>query len=353
MFKKSTLMKVFSAFLLSLMILSGCSYRDSNNSKDKESLPLTDTEFYMGTVISISLYDHKDQKIIDEAFERVKAIEAQLSINEEGTEIDKVNEAAGKNPVKVSEDSFTNIKKGLEYSKETEGTFDITIGPLVKLWSIGLPEAKVPTEEEIKTAMSLIGYDRVLLDEEKQTVFLQDEGMMLDLGSIAKGYTADVIGEILKSHGVQNALIDLGGNILSLGENPEGRPWKIGVQNPEDTRGEIIGYVSVENKSVVTSGIYERFLEQDGKKYHHLLNPFTGYPYDNELMGVTIISDKSIDGDALSTSVFSKGLQGGIEFIETIEDVEAIFVTKEKKIYLTSGLKDNFVITNNSFIIEE
>ncbi|WP_426348861.1 FAD:protein FMN transferase [Alloiococcus sp. CFN-8] len=353
MFKKSTFIKVISASLLSLMLLSGCSYKESKEAEEKDNTPLTKTEFYMGTVITISLYDHKDEKILDEAFERVKSIEAELSINAEGTEIDKINEAAGKEAIKVSEDAFTNIKKGLEYSKETEGTFDITIGPLVKLWSIGLPEAKVPTEEEIKAAISHIGYDKVVLDEDKRTVFLQEEGMMLDLGSIAKGYTADVIGELLKSHGVENALIDLGGNILALGENPEGRPWKIGVQNPEDTRGEIIGYVSIENKSVVTSGIYERFLEQDGKKYHHLLNPFTGYPYDNELMGVTIISDESIDGDALSTSVFSKGLQGGIEFIETIEDVDAIFVTKEKNIYMTSGLKDNFVITNNSFTIAE
>lgn len=352
MFKKSTLMKVISASLLSLMILSGCSSKDRNDSAEKDSSPLTETEFYMGTVISISLFDHKDKKIIDEAFERVKSIESQLSINEEGTEIDKINEAAGIEAVKVSEDAFTNIKRGLEYSKKTEGTFDITIGPLVKLWSIGLPEAKVPTEEEIKAAINYIDYTKVELNEEEHTVFLEEEGMMLDLGSIAKGYTADVIADLLKSHKVENALIDLGGNIFALGQNPEGRPWKIGIQNPLDTRGEIVGHVSVKNKSVVTSGIYERFLEQDGKKYHHLLNPFTGYPYDNELMGVTIISDKSIDGDALSTSVFSKGLQGGMEFIEGIEDVDAIFITKENKIYITSGIKDNFVITNNSFTLE-
>lgn len=173
--------------------------------------------------------------------------------------------------------------------------------------------------------------------------------MKIDLGGIAKGYTADVITDILKENGVEHALVDLGGNIYALGNNPEGRPWKIGVQNPFDSRGKIVGYVPVENKSVVTSGIYERYIEKDGKKYHHILNPFTGYPYDNELAGITIISDKSIDGDALSTSVFSKGLEGGMKFIEKLPNIEAVFVTKDNKVYITSGLKNTFKLTNEEF----
>ena len=344
-------MKYIAVALLSLTILSGCSSKDSNNLAQGDSKPLKESRIHMGTIVSVTLYDHKDTKIIDEVFKRVEDLESKLSINAEGTEIDKVNEAAGKEAVKVSEDAFLNIKKSLEYSRASEGSFDISIGPLVKLWSIGLPEAKVPTEEEIQEAIKLIDYTKVHLNEEERTVFLEEEGMMLDLGSVAKGYTADVIAEILRSHGVKNALIDLGGNVLALGENPEGRPWNIGVQNPEDTRGEIIGHLSVENKSIVTSGIYERYIEHDGKKYHHLLNPFTGYPYDNELMSVTIISEKSVDGDGRSTSVFSKGLQGGLAFVEGMEEVEAIFITKDRKVYTTSGLKDNFIITNTDFTL--
>ena len=352
MIKKSTLMKVVAGSLLSLMILSGCTSKNKNEAADGDSTPLKETQFLMGTVITVTLYDHQDKKILEEAFDRVKDLEAKLSINSEGTEIDKVNEAAGKEPVKVSEDAFLNIKKSLEYSKSTGGSFDTSIGPLVKLWSIGLPEAKVPTEAEIKEAIKHIDYTKVQLNEEERTVFLQEEGMLIDLGSVAKGYTADAIAEILRAHGVKNALIDLGGNVLALGQNPEGRPWNIGVQNPESERGETLGIVSIENKSIVTSGIYERFIEQDGVKYHHLLNPFTGYPYDNELASVTIISDKSVDGDGRSTSVFSKGLQEGLKFVEEMEDIEAIFVTKDRKVYTTSGLKDNFVITDNSFTLE-
>ncbi len=347
---KSLAIKVLSLISV-LFILSGCSVPKEKAPTDNSS-PLTDTEFFMGTVISISLYDHKEQSILDEAFDRVKSIEEELSINAEGTEIDKINEAAGSEWVKVSQDAFINIQKGLEYSKLTDGSFDITVGPLVKLWSIGLPEAKVPTEEEIQAAKALINYENVQLNLQENSVFLKEKGMKIDLGGIAKGYTADVIAEILKAKGVKNALIDLGGNIYALGQNPEGRPWKIGVQNPLDTRGEIIGYIPVENKSVVTSGIYERFIEQDGVKYHHILDPTTGYPYDNELMGLTIISDKSIDGDALSTSVFSKGLQGGMSFIENIKDVDAVFITKDNKVYITSGIKDIFKLTNSSFTLE-
>lgn len=338
--------------LLSLIItaslFNGCN--KTPTVKDSPSNePLSKTEFFMGTVVSISLYDKKDDKILEKAFNKVKQIESELSINKEGTEIDKVNNAAGKEAVKVSKDAFINIEKGLEYSNLTEGSFDITIGPLVKLWSIGLPEAKVPTEEEINKTKPLVGYKDLEINKSDNTVKLKKPGMKIDLGGIAKGYTADAITDILKENGVEHALVDLGGNIYALGNNPEGRPWKIGVQNPFDSRGKIVGYVPVENKSVVTSGIYERYIEKDGKKYHHILNPFTGYPYDNEIAGITIISDKSIDGDALSTSVFSKGLEGGMKFIEKLPNIEAVFVTKDYKVYITSGLKDTFKLSNDEF----
>lgn len=346
--------KIFSLIItISIVsILAGCSpkaTKDPSSSKD----PVAKTDYFMGTYVKITLYDHQEEQTFTEVFDRVKQIEERLSINEEGTEIDKVNEAAGVNAVEVSEDAFINIKEGLEYSRLTQGSFDITIGPLVKLWSIGLPEAKVPTQAEIEQVLPLTNYQDVVLDEEASTVYLKNKGMMIDLGSIAKGYTADVIAEILKEKGVQSALIDLGGNVFALGSHPEERPWNIGIQNPYSNRGEIIGYLPIENRSVVTSGVYERYIEQDDKKYHHILNPLTGYPYDNEILGVTIISDKSIDGDALSTSVFSKGLQGGMEFIETQSNIEAIFITKENKVYLTSGIKDSFVLQDNSFTITE
>lgn len=325
--------------------LIGCT-----NSND-DSKPLSKTEYFMGTVVTVTLYDNKSEKIIDKAFEEVKKIEQLVSINMEGTELDEVNNNAGIKPVKVSDDTYNIIKKGLEYSSLTNGSFDITIGPLVKLWSIGLPEAKVPTIEEIKEKIQYINYNDVELNNSEKTVFLKKPGMIIDLGGIAKGYTADVIAQTLKDEGVEKAIIDLGGNIYALGEKAENTLWRIGIQNPDQTRGEIVGSINVKDKSIVTSGIYERFIEQDGAKYHHILSPKSGYPYDNEIAGVTIISDKSIDGDALSTSVFSMGITKGLEFINSLPDTEAIFITKDHKIYLTEGSKEIFKLTNDDFQI--
>ncbi|MFR4996765.1 MAG: FAD:protein FMN transferase [Clostridium paraputrificum] len=325
--------------------LIGCT-----NSND-DSKPLSKTEYFMGTVVTVTLYDNKSEKIIDKAFEEVKKIEQLVSINMEGTELDEVNNNAGIKPVKVSDDTYNIIKKGLEYSSLTNGSFDITIGPLVKLWSIGLPEAKVPTIEEIKEKIQYINYNDVELNNSEKTVFLKKTGMIIDLGGIAKGYTADVIAQTLKDEGVEKAIIDLGGNIYALGEKAENTLWRIGIQNPDQTRGEIVGSINVKDKSIVTSGIYERFIEQDGVKYHHILSPKSGYPYDNEIAGVTIISDKSIDGDALSTSVFSMGITKGLEFINSLPDTEAIFITKDHKIYLTEGSKEIFKLTNDDFQI--
>lgn len=341
---RTKLLGLLIGFFL-IFSLIGC-----NDNKDNAK-PLSKTEYFMGTVVTVTLYDNKDEKIINKAFEEVKKIEQLVSINMDGTELDEVNNNAGIKAVKVSDDTYNIIKKGLEYSNLTDGSFDITIGPIVKLWSIGLPEAKVPTSNEINDKLQYINYKDVELNDSEKTVFLKKPGMIIDLGAIAKGYTADVIANILKEEGVNKAIIDLGGNIYALGEKSENTPWKIGIQNPDQSRGEIIGSITVQNKSIVTSGIYERFIEENGKKYHHILSPKTGYPYDNDIAGVTIISDKSIDGDALSTSVFSMGVQKGLEFVNSQPNIEAIFITKNQEVYLTKGAHELFKLTNEDFKI--
>ncbi|MGL5378695.1 FAD:protein FMN transferase [Clostridium sp.] len=326
-----------------LSFITGCSKNNEPTS------PISKSEVLMGTVVKVTLYDTDDTSILDAAFERVKELENILSINTTGTLIDKVNESAGISPVKVDEDTFSIIKKGLEYSNISNGLFDITIGPLVKLWSIGLPEAKVPTIDEISNTLPLINYKDVVLDEQDKTVFLKNPGMMIDLGGIAKGYTADELSKLLYDKGVESAIIDLGGNIFTHGKKISGDEWRVGIQNPFSDRGDIIGSILLSNKSVVTSGVYERYLEQDGVKYHHILSPVTGYPYENDLAGITIVSDTSIDGDALSTSVFAMGLTEGFKFIESMDGIEAIFITKENQIYITPGLESIFKLTNEDF----
>lgn len=337
--------------LLSLSILFVFSFTLISCGKEKVSDPLSKTNFFMGTVVTITLYDNQDEAIINKAFDRVKEIESLVSINTTGTELDKVNDNAGIAPVKVSNDTYTIVKKGLEYTKLTNGAFNIAIGPIVKLWSIGLPEARIPEQYEIAEKLNYIDYNNLELNDNDQTIFLKKKGMLIDLGGIAKGYTADQISLILRNEGVTSAIIDLGGNIYALGKKAENTPWKIGIQNPSLNRGEIVGSIQVENKSIVTSGIYERFIEDGDKKYHHILSSETGYPYENEIAGITIISNTSMDGDALSTSVFAMGVEKGLEFVNSQKDIEAIFITKNNKIFLSDGMQEIFKLTNQDFKI--
>ena len=332
--------------IFSLAILGGCS-------KDNKSTePLSRSEVLMGTVVTVSLYDSNDEAILDKVFNKVKDLESILSINENGTLVDEINEEAGIKPVKVDNDTYNIVKKGIEYSNLSNGLFDISVGPIVKLWNIGLPEARVPSQEEIDEKLPLIGYSDIEIDDTNKTIFLKRKGMIIDLGGIAKGYTADVISNILTEEGVKSAIINLGGNVFAHGSKVNGDDWKIGIQNPFTERGGIIGTITTSNKSVVTSGIYERYIEQDGVKYHHILSPFTGYPYDNEIAGITIVSDKSVDGDALSTSVFAMGVEKGMEFVNTLDGIDAIFITKDYKVYITDGLKSIFTLTNSDFTLE-
>ncbi|GAA0068677.1 FAD:protein FMN transferase [Clostridium sardiniense] len=341
--------KVITFFITTILIISlvGCTKEKSKDTKLKD--PISRTELFMGTAIKITLYDGGSEEILDKAFKRVIDLEDLVSINKSGTEIVELNKNSGINPVKLSDDSFNIIEKGLEYSKASKGGYDITIGPLVKLWSIGLPEAKVPNENEIKEAIKHVDYSKLKINKDTNEVFLSEKGMMIDLGSIAKGYAADEIVELLKEEGVTEAIVDLGGNIYALGKKEGNKNWKIGIQDPNTERGNVVGMVETYNKSVVTTGVYERFIEKDGVKYHHILNPKIGYPYKTDIAGVSIIADKSMDADALSTLIFTKGLDEGIKFIETLDGVDAIFIMNDRKVYITEGVRESFKLTNESF----
>ncbi|NEU05447.1 FAD:protein FMN transferase [Clostridium senegalense] len=330
----------FTFVILSILFLAGCSKTPSE--------PLSRTELIMGTVCTVQIFDSKDSTILDECFNKLTDLENLVSINKENTELDKVNAMSGKSAVSVSDDTYNIIKGGINYSSLSDGNFDITIGPIVKLWGIGTDSARVPSDAEINEKKSLINYKDVILDDSNKTIFLKNPNMIIDLGGIAKGYAADVLTDILKKHNVNSAMINLGGNLYILGNKEDGNKWRIGIQDPNESNS-TVGNLLVNDKSIVTSGVYERFFEENGKKYHHILNPKTGYPYENDLLGVTIISDKSVDGDALSTTTFALGCDEGLKFINSLENIDAIFITKDNEIYLSDGLKDNFNVTNANY----
>lgn len=336
-------------FLLSLtFILAGCS-----QAPEPEEVPPSGENtpyIFLNSVLDMNILDDdKDvQAIKADIFERVQHLEELMTMRSETSEVSMINAAAGIEPVQVSDETFEVIKASLYYSEISEGNFDISVGPLVQLWGIGTDSPRVPEQQEIDQALSYIDYRDIILDEEAQTVMLAREGMMIDLGAIAKGYVADKITDLLIENDVESAIINLGGNVYIHGDK-DGADFRIGIQNPFDTRGDFIGIYQGSDKSVVTSGAYERFFEQGGKSYHHILSTETGYPVDNEIASTTIISARSIDGDALSTSVFALGADEGIKLIESLEDVDAIFITKDKEIYLTKNLKDRFTLTDTEY----
>ncbi len=228
------------------------------------------------------------------------------------------------------------LERGLHYGKISQGAFDITIAPVSSLWDFKGEKKEAPRKEQIREAVGKVSYENISLEE--GAVVFKEPGMALDLGGIAKGYIADALKEYLTEHGVESGIINLGGNILCIGKKPGGEPFRIGIQQPFADRNETVAAVQAEDLSVVSSGIYERYF-QDGEDvlYHHILNPKTGYPYDNDLMAVTILSQKSVEGDGLSTTCFSMGLEKGMAFIDSLEGVEALFITRDEKLHQSRG----------------
>lgn len=341
-------MKKIILFILSISLIlgiTGCS--------NKEIAPVSRETFALGTIIDFRVYD-KDQdssnKVIDECIKRIKDIEQKLSVNIEDSEVTTVNKNAGKQSIKVSDETMYVAKKSLEYSNITKGKFNLTVYPLVNLWGIGTENARVPSQSEIEGAIRNIDYKDAVLDEAKKTIYLKRENQGIDLGAIAKGYVGDEIKKVFIQNDIKSAFVNLGGNVMAYKSKLDGSKWRMGIQNPLQPRGQYLGIVSVEDKSIVTSGNYERYFKQDGKRYHHILDATSGYPANKGLISTSIITESGIDADALSTSVYLIGLEEGIELIESLDKVEAIFVTKDKEVYTTSGLKDSFELTNEEFI---
>lgn len=344
--KEDIMKKIIGILVICTMALSGCHKKDSVETWTK----ISNQTYMLGTLVKVTAYSKDEsEETFNKSFDIITDIESKVSKNIDTSEVNHINRGE---EITLSESTYSIIEKGLYYSEVSNGKFDITIAPLVDLWGIGSEDARVPSDEEIQEAISKIDYKQITLDEKTRTIKLL-EPIELDLGAIAKGYVADQVSSYLREHDMGHAIINLGGNILTVGTKPDGSLWKIGIQNPFDARGNKLGIVTIGQKSVVTSGIYERYLEQDDKQYHHILNPFTGYPVENELASVSILSDHSVDGDGLSTVVFAMGLEEGFNFVEGLDKVDAIFVTKDKEVYMTSGANKIFTLTNYDFKVKK
>lgn len=303
----------------------------------------------MGTIAQLKLFGKNSEKAVDSAVDRLNDIDDKLSVFKTYSEISQINSNAGGIPYIVSSDTFFLLDKSLGYSRLLDGTFDPTIRPVVALWQIGTENENIPEEKDIKEKLKLVNYNDIIMNYNEQSVLLKHKYESIDLGGIAKGYAADEVRNIFIKNHIKSALIDLGGNIFALGSKPDGTPWNIGIQDPVKPRGEFVGVLNLKNKSIVTSGNYEKYFIKEGKKYHHIIDPRNGYPSESNLMSATIISDDSLDGDGLSTGVYILGMDKAIKLIESMKGIDAIFITKDKEIYSTSGIRDNFTLTNNEY----
>ncbi|SER61560.1 FAD:protein FMN transferase [Lachnobacterium bovis] len=353
--KKVVSLTLITIFLLVITFtISKYIYEEKNLS----TKPITKSNFSLDTIITITVYNTEDEKYINKCFEIINKYDNLFSVSKKNSDISKINN----NPnqfVHVNSDTIELLKYSIKAAKDTNGLFDPTIGKLTDLWDISdkakktdatgnLDDKKnIPPSQKINSLLSHINYENIKI--KNNSVKLSDSNSKIDLGGIAKGYIADKLKEYLNTTSLhERAIINLGGNILTINKKKSSE-FNIGIQKPFSPNT-TIGSLRVSNKSVVTSGIYERFFKCDNKIYHHILSTSNGYPVENNLEGVTIITKKSTTADALSTSVFTMGLHDGKKYIENLKNVEAIFITKDKKIYLTKGVK-NFKLTDNTYTL--
>lgn len=345
--------------------------------KKKDPTPIWDEGFYLDTVCRITLYATDDElkmsvakPILSEAFELIRRYETILSRTKEGSDIWRINEAAGE-PVECSQDTIDLINKAIYYSELTNGAFDVSIGGVIDLWDFHsiMPNPRIPTSAELSRALRHVGFQNISM--EGSSVVLRDPETQIDLGGIAKGFIADKVAAYLRTRGVTGAVVDLGGNLevigykkgwipiegddqedndVEAGEIAGGVPFVIGIKKPYTQTNEIVGTITAGNCSVVTSGIYERYIESNGKQYHHILSSTTGYPVNNDLVSVTVIGPmgRSADCDALSTSCLLVGIDVGTEIIQDMPDFGAVFIDKEGNVTTVGQVPEFKLIEENA-----
>lgn len=345
-----------------MLLFTGCQ-NTTGTSTATEKEPISISSIKLNTAIQITIYDSQDKSLLDDCLALCDRYELIFSRTNENSELYKLNhrkDTSDKDPNAdgqtipypisgtadtwhISEDLASLLSQGLSITRESDGAFDIAIAPLTSLWDFTAEDPKVPDDAAIQKALPLCSSDGVTIDD--QDITLPSDDIQFDVGAIAKGYIADRMKDLLVKKGVNSAIINLGGNVLCIGSKPDGTPFKVGIQKPFADRNETEAVMDITGKSVVSSGIYERCFKQNGKLYHHILNPKTGFPYDNSLISVTIISDQSVDGDALSTTCFALGLEDGLKFAEK-KGVQAVFITEDYELHYTDGFQDEINVTD-------
>lgn len=315
-----------AASAMGALLLGGCENTAGTDTSETSSITL----FCFDTVVTISA--RCDESLLDDVAERCEYFEGIFSRTVEGSDIWNVNTAAGE-PVEVAEETAEVLEAALEYAEASDGLFDVTIGAVSELWDFDA--GVVPDEDELAEALMHVGWTNLSI--EGTTVTLADPQAKLDLGGIAKGYIADDLVRLLTEGGCEDASISLGGNVFVMGESFDGDPWVVGIQDPNGETSDVIASVECTDMSVVTSGLYERCFTQDGVTYHHILDPRTGYPVETDLVSSSILSERSLDGDAYATMLFLMGREAALELLESNDALEGLLVDESGEITMSSG----------------
>ncbi len=303
--------------------------------------------FAMDTYMTFEAHGKYAEEAVDAAIKEVKRLDALLSAESTSSEVYEIN-LAGRGA--VSEDTAKLLNRAGEFYKSTDGIFDITIYPFMELWGFPSKSCHVPAKTELQEVLPCVGFDKISFDGEQIQL---SKGQKIDFGGIAKGYASDRVIEIFKSYGIEDGMVSLGGNIQAIGVNREGLPWNIGIRDPEGGHNDAIASVRISGQAAVTSGGYERYFEEDGNTYIHILNPKTGYPSDEDLVSVTIISRDGTLADAMSTSVYLMGLEMAEDYWKGHwEEFEMILITKDGNIYVTEGISEDFMCRKDFSVIQ-
>ena len=326
--------KAFVFALLLPTLLCGCSSAAQVSQQAQQH-----TFFAMDTVMDFQIYGDAD--LLKETEGIITDLEKKVSVTDSGSEIYAINQTETGTLTGKADDL---MQLALSMCSRTDGVLDISIYPIVRAWGFTTGEYRVPADDELAKLLPLVDYTQIQYDHATGQVSIPD-GMTIDLGSIAKGYAGQLAAEYLREQGVTSAILNLGGNVQTIGTKPDGTPWNIGIQDPKGDSPMMA--LSITDQAVITSGGYERYFEQDGQTYWHIMDPSTGRPADSGLISVTIVGDQGGVCDALSTSLFVMGLEKAADFWAASDDFEAIFVTDSDEVYITEGLKDQFALLND------
>ncbi len=321
-----------------ILVMAGC----ANTKGQAATRSAVGTEFVMNTWVEQRWYGKNAQQAYDEILSALKELEQKLSLYEEDSEISRLNSAAGLNPVALSHDTYQFLRQAADYCAQADGLFDITIAPLTLVWNVTSESPRVPSAGEIEAAQQLADYRRLIFDDTNETAMLADAGMRIDLGGIAKGMAAALMRQYAVKNNVEGYL-SLGGNMMVQGKKPDGSDYVIGVRDPRGDISEYIALLSLDGLTMATTGDYERYFEQDGVRYHHIIDPFTGYPAATDLISVTVVSEDGALADYLSTLIFMRGSGALAEYFNR-DDCMVLAVTNNLEVYASEPLWERLTV---------